>query len=206
MFKRRNARPWSVWIADQIYPRGGFMRAGRYLWHRMRRLPDPPHRIARGVFAGTLANFPPIFGGQMLVAAGLAYILRGNILAALLATLLSNPLTTPLIALVSLKLGHRMLGTTETFDLTRIFAAFSGAGADLWHNTRAAFGPEQASWGGLIRFWHDIYWPYLLGSILPGLVVSLVLYWLTVPTLTAYQALRRRRLLAIAQKRRADKA
>ena len=30
-----------------IYPRGGFVRATRYVIHRMSRLPDEPHRIAR---------------------------------------------------------------------------------------------------------------------------------------------------------------
>jgi uncharacterized protein len=205
LFKRRNAQSWAAWATGQIYPRGGFKRAGKYLWHRLRRLPDPPHRIARGVFAGTFVNFPPIFGFQMLAAAGLAYAMRGNVLAALLATLLSNPITTPVIAITSLKLGHMMLGTPEGFDVNAIFAAFSGAGGELWHNLLAAFGPETAHWDGLLRFWHDIWWPYAVGSILPGLAVSLILYWLTIPALTAYQALRRRRLQAIAVKRRAEK-
>ncbi|MEO8245256.1 MAG: DUF2062 domain-containing protein [bacterium] len=198
MFKRRNPLSWAAWSKAQVYPQGGFRRASLYLWHRLRRLPDPPHRIARGVFAGTFANFPPILGFQMIFAAALAWAMRGNILAALLATLLSNPVTTPLIALISLKLGHWMLGTPEGINLTLVFAAFSQAAGDLWHNLRSAFGPEQAHWDGLLLFWKRIYFPYLIGSILPGLVSSLVLYWLTIPALTAYQALRRRRLKARA--------
>ena len=39
-----------------------------------------------------------------------------------------------------------------------------------------------------------IYWPYLLGSILPGLVTSGLFAWATIPLVTAYQSLRTRRL------------
>ncbi len=196
MFKRRTPQTLWHWLREQVYPSRGFRRAGLYLWHRLRRLPDPPHRIARGVFAGTFVNFPPIFGFQMLAAAGLAWAMRGNILAALLATLLSNPITTPLIALVSLKLGHWLLGTAEPLSMTMVFGGFSHAGGDLWHNFLAMFGPEQAHWEGLAQFWHQLYLPYLVGSILPGLAFSAVLGWITVPVLNTYQSLRQRRRLA----------
>lgn len=201
MFKRRNPQTWHAWAKTQIYPRGGFKRASIYQWHRLRRLPDPPHRIARGIFAGTFVNFPPIFGLQMPAAALLAWAMRGNILAAVLATLLSNPVTTPLIAIISLKLGYWMLGTPEGISLNGVFAAFAAAGADLWHNFKAIFTSETAHWEGLRLFWQRFYWPYTLGSIVPGLVTSALLSWLTIPALTAYQALRRRRLQKRAARR-----
>lgn len=196
VFKRRKPKSWAQWSKAQVYPAGGFKRAILYLWHRLRRLPDPPHRIARGVFAGTIVNFPPIFGLQMPAAAGLAILMRGNVLAAVLATLLSNPLTTPIIATVSLKLGYFMLGIPGGVGLNEVFDAFTLAGGEIWHNFLAIFGPETTHWNGLAQFWTRIYWPYTVGSILPGIACSLALYWLTLPTLTAYQALRRRRLAA----------
>ena len=190
VFRRRNPLSWTDWLRQQLYPKGGFRRAVAYQWHRLRRLPDAPHRIARGVFAGTFVNFPPIFGIQMPAAALLAWVLRGNILAALLATLLSNPLTTPFIALMSLRFGNWLLGTSDTISLSVIFAAFAEAGREIWHNLHAAFGPETAHWDGLALFWHRIYLPYLVGSILPGLVISALFAAATVPVLTAYQRLR----------------
>lgn len=206
MFKRRTPQTWTEWSKEQVYPKGGFKRAGRYLWHRLRRLPDPPHRIARGVFAGTFVNFPPIFGFQIIAAAAFAWALRGNILAAILATLLSNPVTTPLIALVSLHLGHWMLGSPEGISINGVFSAFAAAGADLWHNFMAIFTADSAHWDGLILFWRRIYWPYLLGSILPGIATSALLAWVTVPVLTAYQALSRRRRQQRAALRREQAA
>jgi uncharacterized protein (DUF2062 family) len=196
VFKRAKPMTWGKWARHQIYPKGGIKRAAAYLWHRLRRLPDPPHRIARGVFVGTFVNFPPIFGIQIPAAALLAWALRGNVLAAVLGTLLSNPITTPLIALVSLNLGHWMLGTSESISVNGVFAAFAGAGQDLWHNLGAAFSPQTAHWDGLILFWHRIYFPYLIGSILPGLATSALFAWATLPLVTAAQALRRKRALA----------
>jgi uncharacterized protein len=196
LFKRRNPLGWWEWFREQVYPRRGFKRQIVYIWHRLRRLPDPPHRIARGVFAGTFVNFPPILGIQMLSAAGLAWAMRGNIIAAVLATFLSNPLTTPFIAYVSLELGHYMLGSHGGINLGEVYDAFSAAGRDLWHNVTAIFGPETAHWEGLRQFWREIYLPYFVGSIIPGLITALAAYWLTIPALTAYQALRRRRLAA----------
>jgi uncharacterized protein (DUF2062 family) len=196
VFKRRNPIGWLEWLKEQVYPKRGFKRQIAYVWHRLRRLPDPPHRIARGVFAGTFVNFPPILGVQMLSAAGLAWVMRGNIIAALLATFLSNPVTTPLIAWVSLETGYWMLGIPGHVNLEGVYDAFVGATSDLWNNVLAMFGPEKTHWGGLLQFWQRIYLPYLVGSILPGIAVSLICYWLTIPALTAYQALRRRRLAA----------
>ena len=202
MFKRCTPLTRTAALRAQVYPSTGFKRAALYQWHRLRRLPDPPHRIARGVFAGTFVNFPPIFGLQIAAAVALAYAMRGNILAAVLATLLSNPITTPLIALVSLTLGHWMLGSTEGISLTITFAAFAAAGGDIWHNIISAFTSDAAHWDGLILFWHRIYLPYLVGSILPGLVTSALLSWITIPTLTAYQTLRARRRKARADERK----
>lgn len=202
MFKRRTKLSFWAWSKEQVYPRKGFVRAIKYFWHRLRRLPDPPHRVARGVFAGTFVNFPPIFGFQLLAAAGLAWVMRGNILAALLGTFLSNPITTPIIAIVSLKLGHWMLGTPDGLSLNGVFAAFAGAGAELWHNVVSMFTPEIAHWDGLLEFWRTIYLPYLVGSILPGLLASFALAWATVPLVHAYQTLRKRR----REKKRAAKA
>mgnify|MGYP003905738571 FL=1 len=62
VFKRREPLGWLAWMREMVYPSGGFRRATRYVIHRMSRLPDEPHRIARGVFAGVFVSFTPLFG------------------------------------------------------------------------------------------------------------------------------------------------
>ena len=52
------------------------------------------------------------------------------------------------------------------------------------------FGPEHTRWGGLIRFWHEIYWPYFIGALGPGIVLSVIAYYITIPLVEAYQKTR----------------
>lgn len=189
-----------------VYPDGGFRRATQYMIHRMRRLPDEPHKIARGVFAGTFVNFPPIFGIQFVSAALLAWVMRGNILAAVLCTFLSNPITTPFIAVLSLELGHWMLGIKVPLTPVMIFDAFGQAGFELWHNFLSVFTADVSRWESLGRFWQTIYFPYLVGSILPGLVFSLLAYYVTIPLVRAYQKLRANKTREGIEKRRRLKA
>jgi len=181
---------WAAWLREQFYPRGGFRRATRYVLHRLRRLPDRPHRVARGVFAGSVIGFLPLPGLQFLCAWGAARLVRGNVLAALLATFNTNPVTTPFFAVLAMSLGHWMLGISAPLNADYIGAAFADAGRDLWRNVLAAFGPEPARWDGLIQFWHKIYLPYVIGALGPALVISTLAYHATVPLVEAYQTAR----------------
>lgn len=202
VFKRRDRRSAAEILVAFVYPRGGFRRATQYVVHRMRRLPDEPHRIARGVFAGTFVNFPPIFGIQFASAALLAYGMRGNILAALLCTFLSNPITTPIIAVISLEMGWWMMGMDKSLDFVTVFAAFADAGSELWRNAKAIFTAEPTRWQDLGVFFKTIYLPYFVGSIIPGLIFSTLAYYVTIPLIRAYQKLRRGKLAERIEKRR----
>src|SRR6056297_4272605 len=93
VFKRRDRRSILATLFEALWPRGGWARAARYVQHRLNRLPDPPERIARGIFAGVLTTFTPFYGLHFVTAAILAWVMRGNILAALLSTFFGNPLT-----------------------------------------------------------------------------------------------------------------
>lgn len=187
VFKRRQPRGWWSWFRQFFYPDGGFRRATRYVVHRMRRLPDEPHRIARGIFAGCLIGFLPLPGLQFVGAAGLAWLMRGNILAALLGTFNSNPVTTPFFAVAAISLGHWMLGIQTPLTAEAIGKAFADAGGDLWGNVMAIFTDAPAHWEGLVNFWQTIYVPYFIGALGPGIVLSLGFYYATIPLVHAYQ-------------------
>lgn len=190
VFKRRDPLGWGAWLREQVYPRSGIRRAVLYVIYRMRRLPDQPHRVARGVFAGSLIGFLPLPGMQFLAAWGAARLIRGNVLAALLATFNTNPLTTPFFAVLAMSLGHWIMGIEKPLSAEYIGMAFANAGADLWYNIKAAFGPAHAQWEGLIQFWHEIYVPYFIGALGPGIVLSAVGYFVTIPLVEAYQKAR----------------
>jgi len=190
VFKRRDRLGWVGWLRGQIYPRGGFNRAIRYVIHRMRRLPDQPHRVARGVFAGSVIGFLPLPMLQFLAAWGAARLVRGNVLASLLATFNTNPVTTPFFAVLAMSLGHWILGIEAPLNAEYIGKAFAHAGRDLWFNFMALFGPEKARWDGLIQFWHEIYLPYFIGALGPALLISGIAYYVTIPLVGAYQKAR----------------
>lgn len=173
-----------------VYPTGGFVRATRYVIHRMSRLPDDPHRIARGLFAGSLIGFLPLPGLQFVAAWGAARLVRGNVLSALLGTFNTNPLTTPFFAVAAMSLGHWLLGVQAPLSAEGIARAFGHAGGDLWRNVVAVFTDDQMHWGGLVQFWKDIYLPYFIGALLPGTVLSAIAYYITIPVVQAYQKAR----------------
>lgn len=194
VFKRRTPRPFLRRVAEFFYPRGGWGRAFSYMWHRMRRLPDEPHRIARGMFAGILASFTPLFGFHFVIAATIGYLIRANILASLLATFIGNPLTFPFIAGSALATGNWIFGLEGNFSFPQIMAAFSRAGAELWHNLGALITGEPVHWTSLKRFFDRVFLPYLVGGIIPGTIAGIVGYYVTVPLVAAYQRRRKKKL------------
>jgi uncharacterized protein (DUF2062 family) len=203
VFKRRTRRTWRQILADSVWPKGGWLRATSYIWHRLRRLPDPPHRIARGVAAGIFASFTPFYGFHILVAALLTWIMRGNILASLLATFVGNPVTLPFIATLSVELGNRMLGNPDSLPIHQIVGAFSQASLQLWYNVNALFGPQPMHWDRLAELAQTVFLPYLVGGIVPGIVAGMAGYMVSHRVISAYQAARMKRLRRRVEKRRA---
>jgi uncharacterized protein len=200
-----------------VYPDGGFKRATRYVIHRMSRLPDDPRRVARGVFAGTLVAFLPIPGLQFLGGWALAVVMRGNILASLLATFVSNPLTTPVIAVFSVWFGHWLLGIDSSLTFEAIAIAFADAAGEWWRNIGAMIGnlaaaifpsiadalnPGQIAWARTGELWRNIWYPYFVGCLGPAVLASLAAYYLTIPIVQAYQKLRKAKAKERVEKRR----
>ena len=206
VFKRRKPLGWLAWLREMVYPRGGFKRATRYVIHRMSRLPDEPHRIARGIFAGSLIGFLPLPFLQFVAAWGAARLIRGNVFAALLGTFNTNPITTPFFAVFAMTLGHWLLGVQAPLTAEGIVRAFGSAGADLWRNVVAIFTDDRMQWGGLIKFWNEVYLPYFIGALLPGIIISLVAYYVTIPIVRAYQTARHAKSDERRERRRKLKA
>ena len=198
VFKRREKRPWWQAVLRFLWPQGGWGRAARYVQHRIRRLPDSPEKIARGVWAGVFMAWTPFYGLHFLLALLLARLMRGNMVAALLGTFFGNPLTYVPIGVISLQTGYYLLGQRPPrrgVDGEGVLRRFGQASADLWHNFKAMFTSARADWDHLAAFYDDVFFPYLVGGILPGIVSATACYYLTVPVVSAYQN-RRRKILA----------
>lgn len=206
VFKRRTKRSYRQIAVETVYPRGGWMRAISYIFHRLRRLPDKPHRIARGVAAGIFVSFTPFFGFHLFIAAGLAWLMRGNMVAALLSTLVGNPLTFPVIMALSVELGNFLLHQPNTLHLPLIVRSFARASLELWDNARALASGREGHWESLRWFFQRIFWPYLVGGMVPGIACGVAGYYLSLPVVQAYQKRRAKKLRERVEKLRAVKA
>lgn len=116
------------------------------LWHLNR------HSVARGMAVGLFAAFLPI-PAQMLVAAALAVVVRGNMPIAVSLVWLTNPITMP-----------------------AVFFCTYQAGAWLM-DVPARHLPDELTWewisGELATLWQ----PFLLGSVVVGLVLGVIAYF-----------------------------
>lgn len=177
MFRRRDPLPWRDRIREFLSPRKGWQRGYRYLGKRMQRLPDSPHRIALGFACGVMTSFTPFFGFHFVIAAAMALVARGNVLASATGTFVGNPATFPFIAAASLWMGHHLTGIRFSEPLDGWTFGW------LWDNLDA------------------IFLPYLIGGILPGLVTSLAFYMAVRPMIAAYQNRRRLKLMERAKER-----
>jgi uncharacterized protein (DUF2062 family) len=193
VFKRRKPLSYTETVARAFYPRGGWARAGRYIVHRLRRLPDPAHKISRGIAAGVFASFTPFYGLHFVTAAGIAWLLRGNILASMLATFVGNPLTFPIIATVSVELGTWILGAPRV-PPQDILLGFSLASVEIWGNIASIVTPESAHWHETAEFFSRIFLPYLVGCIVPGTICAFAAYFMANPVIASYQRGRIKRL------------
>lgn len=202
VFKRRDKQTYWRWIVEFIYPRKGWRRGVDYLSHRVKRLPDTPHKIAMGIACGVFVTFTPFFGLHFIVAWLLALLFRGNVFAALLATFVGNPLTFPVIAATSYQLGLRILNLDhEKTVWSKIHDGFKDAFSVLWTNIRSIFGYEKSSWDGFWEFAQEVFLPYLVGGIIPGVITATIFYVFSKPLIARYQKRRRLKM----EERRAHK-
>ena len=207
IFKRRERRSLGEIVGRSFYPRGGWGRAFEYVKHRVRRLPDTPEKISRGIWAGVFTAFTPFYGLHFLIAAIIAKLMRGNIFASLTATFFGCPPTYIPIAIASLGTGHWMLGrpfNAATFgfgkgvpaDFCGIGCRFSDAFRDITHNFKAIFTHERADWHGLHGFYDEVFFPYMIGSVIPGIIVATICYMIALPLIRGHQKRRQKALRA----------
>lgn len=194
-------------MRDAVYPRTGWRRAIEYIGYRIKRLPDTPHKIALGFACGVFVSFSPLFGLHFFAAALMAMMMRGNVLASLLGTFFGNPVTFPLIATVSYRTGHYLLGagnTDATFHSIKV-SIISGL-SGLWHSFLSIFGVSEPAWSDVGFFLKSLFLPYFVGGLIPGFLAGFACYLLARPLVAAYQKTRRARLSKKHKKRTFGKA
>ena len=171
MFRRRNPVPLLQRISEVFWPSRGWGRAGRYVAHRLGRLPGTPYRIAAGFACGAAVSFTPFIGLHFLLAALLSLMLRGHVVASAIGTVIGNPWTFPFIWTWIYTLGRWMLGEGIADDLP--------SGLTLSY----IFDRPLA-----------VLLPMTIGGLPTALVAWVVVYFPVRSLVAQYQKARRRRL------------
>jgi len=177
LFRRRKKATWLVRLREFFWPRKGLTRPARYLSKRILRLSASPHAVATGVAAGIFSAFTPLLGFHVILAVALAYLLAGNLLAAALSTTIANPLTIPLIAVATFRLGEALLG---------IHSAEAVTTSELFHML------EHLK---LSELWQPILKPMLVGAGILGTTGACLAYGVTRFAVTSFKVRRQARLI-----------
>lgn len=172
-------------VRELLWPRSGWERAAKYIFHRVARLPGTPYAIAGGLACGAAVSFTPFLGMHIILSALLAWIIRANIISSVIGTVVGNPWTFPFIWVWVYELGHWMgAGTgghsTENLDFIGLFGRMLEAVLRL--DVPYLF---EAAW--------PVFWPMLAGSIPTALVVWFAFYVPLKPVVATYQKRRRAR-------------
>ncbi len=115
-----------------------------------------PGAIARGAAAGAFAGSFPFLGLQTIIGIAIASCIQGNKVVAAASTWLSNPLTyVPLFAL-NFHIGRWLLGLSPITDLPT----------------------SPADMGAWLAMGRDVAAAMMLGSLITGLVASVLGYYI----------------------------
>lgn len=177
LFRRREPPAVGERIRVFFVPRRNYSRSFKYYGKRVLRLTGSPHSVAAGVAAGAAASFTPLLGFHFVLSFLIAFILRGNMIAAAIGTVIGNPLTFPLIWVLDFKLG--------TFIQS------------IWRD-----GPPRPLPPNFVQSVAETGWdaieplllPMMIGAIPLSVVAGLTAYMLTRGTVGMYQDGRRRKL------------
>ncbi|MBI4183800.1 MAG: DUF2062 domain-containing protein [Proteobacteria bacterium] len=179
LFRRRIPTHPLARLGGLFWPRIGWRRAGSYLVYRVRRMRGTPHAIAAGLAAGAAISFTPFIGMHFVLAALVAWVTRGSILASAIGTVVGNPWTFPFIWVWIYELGAWVIGAT-TRKRTLVI------------NAEIIFNQPL-----------ELLLPMSVGGILSAIVVWQLTYWALKPAIAAYQEGRQRRLRERAEIRAA---
>ena len=108
MYKEVRIR-WSFYIINfNFYYRNLLIKVKRVISYyklRLARLPDSNYAISSGFACGAMVSFTPLLGLHFVLAVIFAYLIRGNFIAALIGTVVGNPITFPFIWGLIYKIG-----------------------------------------------------------------------------------------------------
>lgn len=155
---------------------GKTKRFTRLLYLKVLRIQASPHNIAMGLAAGVFVGLLPVLPFQIVLAVSLAFLLKGNKIAAALGTWVSNPLNWVPFYLLFYHVGNTIL----PFEAP-------------------PFDPQNLEIAQMLDAGWKLFAVMMLGGVIVATPSAIASYFLTVKVITMY---RKKKAERAAQKRK----
>jgi uncharacterized protein (DUF2062 family) len=180
---KKRKKPFKDRLRNAIWPKMGLRRYVTYLKNKVLRLSASPHAVAAGFASGAAVSIFPFLGFHFFLGFVLAFIVRGNMLAAALGTAVGNPLTFPFIFSATYQLGEKMLGLFAPLTAETVL--------DVERSSEiVAEGPLGRSLEAVLPAMKNM----IVGAVPLSILTFGVFYWLIHTLVRRFQAARRARL------------
>ena len=130
---------------------------------RLARLPDSNYAISSGFACGAMVSFTPLLGFHFLLAVVFAYLIRGNFIAALIGTVVGNPISFPFIWGLIYKVGAYITSIK------------------LEKNT------EEINFDMIVNQTYEIFFPMLVGGIIIAPLIWTITYFVIYSFISSYK-------------------
>lgn len=186
MFLRRQKLSIFSRARQFFWPSAGWHRSTRYVFHRVARIPGSAYSLAAGFACGAAISFTPFIGLHFVLSALLALLIRANVLASAIGTVVGNPWTFPFIWVGVFNVGNwimRIDGTdAERVDFLGVLTESMGA----FHRLDFQYLAETSG---------PILLPMVVGAVPVSIVAWFLFYFMLRPMISKYQAARHHRRL-----------
>ena len=172
MYKEVKIR-WGVKISNfNSYYRNLFSKFNRIISYyklRLARLPDSNYAISSGFACGAMVSFTPLLGFHFVLAVIFAYLIRGNFIAALIGTVVGNPITFPFIWGLIYKAGTYVT------------------------NVKLEKINYEINFDMVVNQSYEIFFPMLVGGIIIAPLVWIITYYIIYSFIASYKKRKRKK-------------
>ena len=172
MYKEVRIR-WSVYIVNfNLYYKNLLSKVNRIISYyklRLARLPDSNYAISSGFACGAMVSFTPLLGFHFVLAVVFAYLIRGNFIAALIGTVVGNPLTFPFIWGLIYKIGTYV----TNIKLEKI--------------------THEINFDMIVNQTYEIFFPMLIGGVIIAPLVWIITYYIIYSFIASFKKRRNKK-------------
>ncbi len=133
---------------------------------KLARLPASSYAISAGFACGSMVSFTPLLGFHFVLAVVFSYLLRANYIAALIGTIVGNPISFPFIWGLIYKVGAFIVDRSDNNLIPNI------------------------NFEIIIKQTYDIFIPMLVGGAVLAIPVWLLTYFITYSFVSSFKKAR----------------